>query len=75
METTVMETEELRHMRETVSRTVNSLELCWGCDRICECEQWVANESVPVWLCIECLSEVAYRLETSSGIPVSLSPA
>ncbi|MBI2815970.1 MAG: hypothetical protein HYX72_03425 [Acidobacteria bacterium] len=73
MNTTVIEAEELRHMRETVSRTVNLLELCWGCDRVCECEQWVANESVPVWLCIECLSEVACRLETSSG-PVSLPP-
>lgn len=75
MDTTLTEAQELRHMREVVSRTVNALELCWGCDRVRECEQWVANESVPVWLCIECLSEVAYRLEKSSGVPVTLAQA
>ena len=75
MDSSIAEARELKCMRDTVTRIVNSLELCWGCDRICECEQWVANETVPVWLCIECLSEVAYRLEKTSGVPVSLSPA
>ena len=75
MDSAVMNTRELRQMREEVSRVVNSLELCWDCKRVCECEQWVVNESVPVWLCVECLPEVAFRLEKRSGIPISLSPA
>jgi hypothetical protein len=75
MDSALVDTQKLRKMRETVSRIVNSLELCWGCDRVCECEQWIANGTVPVWLCMECLSEVACRLETSSGVPVVLTPA
>ncbi len=73
MDNSLSDSQELKHMRETVSRIVNSLELCWGCDRICECEQWVANETVPVWLCIECFPEVTYRLETN-GVVVSAVP-
>jgi hypothetical protein len=74
MDRAAIDTKEWKEMRDTVSRTVNALELCWGCDRVCECEQWVANESVPVWLCIECLSEVAYRLEKASGgVPVTVA--
>lgn len=75
MDNFLCEDQELRCMRNSVARIVNSLELCCGCDRICECEQWIANETVPVWLCIECYSEFAYRLEKSSGVPVTVSPA
>jgi len=66
---------ELKQMRENICRSVNSLELCWGCDRICECERWLINESLPVWLCHECLVEVSCNLEKRSGVPVSLIPA
>lgn len=45
--------QELQEMREHIRRSVASLELCESCQRICECEQCVASESV-IWLCIEC---------------------
>jgi len=70
-----MEARELKGMRDSVNRNVNSLELCWGCDRICECEHWVANDTLRVWLCMDCSAEVAYRLEKRSGVPVLLSHA
>ena len=60
-------------MRNHVSRTVNSLELCWGCERICECEEWLINEAVPVWVCIDCLAKVSFKLEKLSGVPISTS--
>lgn len=63
---------ELKQMRNNIRRIVNSLESCWSYQRICECEQWLVNEVVPAWLCIDCLSEVSYRLEKQSGVPVSL---
>ena len=66
---------ELKQMRESICRCVNSLELCWGCNRICECERWLMNESIPVWLCSDCLYMVSYNLEQQSGIPVSMIPA
>lgn len=65
---------ELRRERENIRLSVNSLELCWGCDRVCECEQWLVNEATPVWLCLECTFEAAYRLEKQSGVPISLLP-
>jgi len=66
---------EFHRMKQNVSRCVNSLELCWSCERICECEQWLANEAVPVWLCMECLSEVSYRLAKQTAAPLALLPA
>lgn len=65
---------ELKQLRDNICRTVNSLELCWGCERICECEQWLVNEAVPVWLCIHCLSEVSFRLQKQLGVTVSPLP-
>lgn len=46
--------EELKEMREHIRQSVNSLELCAMCQRICECEQLHVNES-DIWICIECL--------------------
>ena len=65
---------ELRQMSDSVRHSVNSLELCWSCDRICACEQWLVNEAIAVWLCLDCASEGAYRLEKHSGMPISLFP-
>lgn len=45
---------ELKEMREHIRRSVDSLELCAGCQRICECEQAKVDESL-IWLCIECV--------------------
>jgi hypothetical protein len=49
-----IEPKELKVMRDKVSRTINALELCWGCQRVCECKQWFINGSAR-WLCGECL--------------------
>ena len=74
MENAILEPAELKRMRDQVSRTVNALELCWGCDRISECEPWLVNQAAPVWLCIECLCEVSYRLEKQTRNPLFLLP-
>lgn len=74
MENTPQGPGELKQLRDNICRTVNSLELCWGCERICECEQWLVNEAVPIWLCIECLSEVSYRLQEEWSVTVSPLP-
>ena len=72
---TEIENHELKQLRDHISEIVNSLELCSGCERICECEQLLVNEAVPVWLCNECLLEFPWRLENLSGVPVFLFPA
>ena len=73
MDITFKEFRELKEMRENIRQKINSLELCWSCQKICECEQWLVNESVPVWLCGQCVSEVSYRLTEETGMPLSLS--
>lgn len=46
---------ELGEMKANVRRSLQSLELCWGCERICECERGRVDADVePVWLCCEC---------------------
>jgi hypothetical protein len=69
-----IEKQELARMRDNVCRKINALELCWYCDRICECEQSFINESFPVWLCGKCSPEVSYRLEKLTGVPVAILP-
>lgn len=66
---------DLRQMQENIQREIEALELCWGCEKICACQQWLINDAVPVWLCEGCLGEVSYRLEERSGVPLSFSPA
>ena len=74
MVTMAADRQELKSLRENVSRIVNSLELCWGCERISECEQWTAKPEVSLWLCKECLSSVSRRLQKHSGDAASLVP-
>ena len=50
----LMEFQELKEMKENIRRSVNALELCWGCERICECKQQTVDDAAPVWLCIRC---------------------
>ena len=59
MQTSLLELEELREMRENVHRNVDALELCWSCQQICECEQRLVDDAAPVWLCRECGSKLA----------------
>lgn len=48
------EIRELTRMKENIRRSVDALELCWGCERICECEEGMVDDAAPVWLCTEC---------------------
>ena len=72
MESVAADRKELKKLRDNVSRMVNSLELCWGCERVCECEQWAVKQDVALWLCRDCLVTVARRLQKNSSHPVSL---
>ena len=65
--------EELREMRSNILRSINSLELCWRCQRICECDQWLVNEVALVWICRECRPKISYRLEKPPKFRVSYS--
>lgn len=55
MEDVQTKRKELKLMQDNIYRSVNALELCWACDRICECKQWIVNRKVR-WICEECLS-------------------
>ncbi len=73
MNNTISQHREWIQMRNNIHRSVNSLELCQSCERICECRRWLLNETVPVWLCQECQPEFSGRVEEMSGVSVSLS--
>lgn len=75
MKSATTDMRDMRSMRENVTRAVNSLELCWGCERVCACEQWVVKQEVALWLCNECLSSVSKRLESNSSGAIALRPA
>jgi len=68
----VAEFRELIGIRENVRHSVESLELCWSCERICECEQWLVNGVVSLWLCGECVDGVCRRLEEQTGMPLHI---
>jgi len=48
-------------MRNNVSRVVHSLELCWKCQKVSECQKYVLGQTVLVWLCKSCLTEMEAR--------------
>ena len=73
MELTTMEFQELITMRHNIREKVGLLELCWSCQHVSECRQWLINESIPVWLCAKCVEEVSYRMTEESGMPLSVT--
>jgi len=75
MELTAMEFKELIAMRHNIREKVGLLELCWSCQNVSECRQWLINESIPVWLCGKCVEEVSYRMTEGSGMPLSVTAA
>jgi hypothetical protein len=75
MELTAMEFKELIAMRHNIREKVGLLELCWSCQKVSECQQWLINESIPVWLCGKCVEEVSYRMTEESGLPLSVTAA
>ena len=71
---------ELVQMQENVRRVVQSLELCWRCQRVSECQKYILGNMVLVWLCPGCLIELHQptcgpskrrSLPTASRKPVS----
>lgn len=57
-------------MRDNVRRAVLSLEVCWKCQRVSECLKYVLGQTVLVWLCNECLTEMEKPLpERPKGRP------
>ena len=41
-------------MRENIQRAVLSLEVCWKCQRVTECQKYILGNMVLVWLCQGC---------------------
>ena len=54
MHTSTTELDELHQMQENIRRSVEALEICWSCQRVSECSQYVVDDAAPVWLCLEC---------------------
>ena len=50
--------ESLMEMRENVHRAVCSLEVCWRCQKVSECQKYILGNLVLVWLCGGCMSEI-----------------
>ena len=57
MYTSQEERDELSEMREAVRYTVESLDLCWSCQRISECEFREIDDGPAVPLCRGCVAE------------------
>lgn len=49
---------DLMEMRNNIRQAVNSLEVCWKCQNVSECNKYVLGHTVLVWLCTGCLSEM-----------------
>ena len=49
---------EWNEMRDNIRRVVESLEVCWKCQRVSECQKYVLGQTVVVWLCKACLSSM-----------------
>ena len=45
-------------MRDNIRRVVSSLEMCWRCQRVSECQKYILGNLVLVWLCPGCLAEM-----------------
>lgn len=45
-------------MRDNIRRVVSSLEVCWRCQHVSECQKYILGNLVLVWLCQDCLTEI-----------------
>jgi hypothetical protein len=61
MTVSVTEYRELLEMRGNIRRAVDSLEVCWSCQNVCECDAAVVDDGPPVWLCDGCSSRAVSR--------------
>jgi ribosomal protein L37AE/L43A len=60
----MQDSQDIKEMREHIRQSVNALELCATCQRICECEQRHVNGG-DVWVCVEC----AFALKNGGTTP------
>jgi hypothetical protein len=51
-------TKEWKEMRNNIRRVVHSLEVCWKCQHVSECQKYILGQTVLVWLCKGCLTEM-----------------
>jgi hypothetical protein len=58
--------QELHQIREHVRRSVQALEICWSCQRICECNAEILDDGPPVWICPACLTAINTQREKAS---------
>ena len=49
---------EWTEMRENINRAVHSLEVCWKCQNVSECQKYVLGHTVLIWLCEGCLQQM-----------------
>jgi hypothetical protein len=49
---------ELKQMKENVRRVVDSLDICWRCQNVTECQRHVLGNLVLVWLCSGCRADM-----------------
>ena len=66
------EIRQLMQMKENVRRSVQALELCWGCERISECEGGIVDDAVPVWLCTKCRKRIQLNIKNAADAFVPL---
>lgn len=52
------QTQECKAMRDNIRRVVESLEVCWKCQRVSPCQKYVLGNVVLVWLCKGCVQEM-----------------
>lgn|SRR5579885_2059847 len=72
MQTMTLANKELREMRAHIDRVVNSLELCFRCNRICECERHWVNRTEAVWLCDACVCGGDVKVDESPDADASI---
>jgi hypothetical protein len=56
--TEIANTQEMMEMRENIRRAVCSLEVCWRCQKVSECQKYILGNLVLVWLCGGCMGEM-----------------
>jgi hypothetical protein len=56
--TELKQTDNLTEMRENVRKAVASLDVCWRCQRVSECQKYILGNLVLVWLCQDCMGEM-----------------
>ncbi|MBI4459747.1 MAG: hypothetical protein HY648_06785 [Acidobacteria bacterium] len=45
-------------MKENIQKAISSLEVCWKCQQVSECQKYVLGNLVMVWLCNGCLADL-----------------